>query len=340
MFLRLLLVLSAAALASQAQPTVGLIDFYGLRKTSPERLQKELGLRLGGPLPAAKSLLEDKLEAINGIVASHIEAACCVSGQAILYIGIEEKGAPHFELHPPVAGSAVPLLPGEIRDTYRALLEALATASRNGFTAEDWTRGHSLITDGPSRLLQLKLIELAEPNRELLERALAEGDEEERAMAAYVIGYVKKKPLVVNRLQAALRDSEAAVRANALRSLAAFSKLAQVDRESEIKVEPTWMVEMLHSIVWSDRQNTVRILLNLTEARDEKLLALLRERSVESLAEMARWKHLPHALPHFLLLGRASEWKEDEIQAAWSENREAAIERMLKAIKKKNEPPR
>ena len=340
MLLRSLLFLVIATATSQAQPKIGLIDYYGLRKTSAERIQKELGLRVGGPLPASKSQLEDKLEAMSGVVASHIEAACCVEGQAILYVGIEEKGGPHFDLNPPVSGSAVPLLPAEIRDTYRALLDALGTASRNGFTAEDWTRGHSLITDGPSRLLQLKLIELAEPSRTVLEQALAQGDDEERAMAAYVIGYVAKKPLVVNKLQAALRDPEAAVRANALRSLAAFAKLAQVDRESEIKVEPTWMVEMLHSIVWSDRQNTVRILLNLTETRDEKLLALLRERSVDALAEMARWKHLPHALPYFLLLGRVSEWSEGEIQRAWSENREGGLERMLKAIKKKNEPPR
>ena len=339
MLLRFLPLAWITAGLAAAQPTIGLIDFYGVRKASTDRIQKELGLRVGGPLPA-KTLTEDKLEAIGGIVAGHLEAACCVNGQAILYIGVEEKGAPHFDLNAPVDGAAVPLLPGEIRDTYRALLEALATASRNGFTAEDWTRGHSLITDGPSRLLQLKLIELAEPNREVLAQALARGDDEERAMAASVIGYVRRKDLVVNSLQTALRDSEAAVRANALRSLAAFAKLAQTDPQSEVRVAPTWMVEMLHSIVWSDRQNAVRVLLNLTETREEKLLALLRERAPQTLAEMARWKHLPHALPYFLLLGRSSEWTEDEIQKAWNENREAAIERMLKAIKKKNDVPR
>lgn len=326
---------AAAVSLLHAQPKVGLIDYYGLRKVSAERVQKELGLKAGDPLPGSKSLLEDKLENLNGVVSSHIEAVCCVNAQAILYVGIEEKGAPHFDLNPPISGSAVPLLPGGIRDAYRSLLEALHAASRRGDTSEDWTRGHSLISDQEARSWQLKLLALADANQAALEKALAEGDDEERAMAAYVIGYVSKKPEVVNRLQAALRDSEAAVRANALRSLAAMAKLGQTDREAGVRVEATWMVEMLHSVVWIDRQNAIRILLNLTETREEKLMTLIRERAIEPLTEMARWKHLPHALPYFVLLGRACDWKDAEIEQSWSQDRNAAIERMLKSLKKK-----
>jgi len=37
-----------------------------------------------------------------------------------------------------------------------------------------------------------------------------------------------------------------------------------------------------------------------------------------ALTEMARWKHLPHALPAFILLGRMAGRSESEIQAAWA----------------------
>ena len=57
-------------------------------------------------------------------------------------------------------------------------------------------------------------------------------------------------------------------------------------------------------------------------------LAHLRERALPALIEMARWKHLAHALPAFILLGRMAGLPETEIQEAWkSGDRERVIAR-------------
>src|SRR5712671_6192182 len=77
---------------------VGVIDFYGLRKTSESQLRKALGVREGDLLPASKGDAEAKLDQVSGVVESHLEAVCCDDGHTILYVGIEERGATHFDL--------------------------------------------------------------------------------------------------------------------------------------------------------------------------------------------------------------------------------------------------
>ena len=272
-------------------------------------------------------------EEIDGIVAARVEAVCCTGpGRPILYVGIEEKGSIHFDVRPTFEGSGVPILPGDITTAYRQLIEAMAGAVRTGQSAEDWSRGHSLLVDETSRGWQLRLQQLADPNLDALRQALKEGDEEERAIAAYTIGYVTKKPAVVNDLQLAMRDPGAKVRENALRSLAAFTVLARRDPDLGMQVLPTWIVEMLHSLDWTDRQQALQVLVTLTEVREPKLMQLLKERSRDTLVEMARWKHLPHALPAYVLLGRAFGMAETEIERTWAaDEREKTITAILKA---------
>ncbi len=79
------------------QPKVGLIDFYGQRRVSEERLLKAMGIRPGSALPPSKLALEEQLEEVDNVVRAHIEATCCFNGGAILYAGIEERGANGFQ---------------------------------------------------------------------------------------------------------------------------------------------------------------------------------------------------------------------------------------------------
>ncbi len=118
------------------------------------------------------------------------------------------------------------------------------------------------------------------------------------------------------------------MRANALRALAAVAVLARTDPELGLRVEPTWLIEMLNSIFWSDRYRAACALVNLTEDRNPRILDHIRERALASLIEMARWKALTHALPAFLLLGRVGGLPESEIHEAWERGeREKVIAR-------------
>lgn len=330
-----LLCAAAAALPCLGQaPRIGVIDFYGLNKVSVEKVRAALGVKEGDPLPASKADVEERIEAVGGIVRASLEATCCEDGKAILYVGVEERGAPHFDYLDEPAGNAG--LPAEIALAYGGFLEAVEHAARTGTAGEDLSRGHSLMADETARAFQLRFVELAEKHLDALRKALRESaDAEHRAIAAYVIGYAPQKRLVVNDLQQAIRDPDPTVRSNAQRALGAIAVLGQSDPELGIRVEPTWFVEMLYSLSWTDRNNAAVALVNFTEKRDPRILAHLRERALPALAQMSRWKHLPHALPSFILLGRMAGLPEEEIQDAWRKGeREPVIGRALRGSAK------
>jgi hypothetical protein len=183
---------------------------------------------------------------------------------------------------------------------------------------------------------QQKFVELAEAYLPKIREVLREShDEEHRAIAAYLIGYAPRKQDVVNDLQHALRDPDDTVRNNAMRALGAIAVLAARNSESGIKISPTWFLEMLDSLIWSDRITATGILLTLTERRDAEMLARIRERSLPALLEMARWKHLPHALPPFVLLGRVAGVEEKTIQDLWAKGDRESLLRKVESPEKK-----
>lgn len=332
-----ILLLAGSVLAAQqiASPRIGIIEFYGLHKVSEKEVRKVLGFAEGDPLPTSKGDVEDRLEKIPGVYMSHLEATCCTDGKIVLYVGIEERGAPHFDLHDPPEGAV--LLPHDIEDAYHDFLSAVNEAVRTGQTGENLSQGHSLMENATARAAQLQFIALADKNLKVLEDVLRNSyDEEQRAIAAYVIGYASKKTEVVNDLQWALRDYDQSVRSNAARAMAALAVLAEKDPKSGIKIEPTWFIEMLNSIAWTDRHNAATVLVDLTDKRNPDTLEELRADALPSLVDMARWKDLSHALPAYILLGRIAGFPEKQIQDDWSRgDRETVIEAALKQGREK-----
>jgi hypothetical protein len=309
----------------QTPPRIRVLDFYGLRKVPEGKVRQALGVKEGDPLPHSKGDAEERIDGVQGVVESHLEAVCCDAGKMILYIGIEERGAPHFDLREPPESDVH--LSEQITSSYRRFLESFEAAVRRGSTAEDLTHGHSLMADPASRADQEMFIPLAKDHlKELRDVLRYSADEDQRAVAAYVIGYTPVKKEVVNDLQYALKDADAGVRNNAVRALMALAVLARLDPNYGMKIEPTWFIEMLNSLSWSDRTQALKALQILTDKRDVLVLDQLRERALPSLVEMARWKTLSHALPAFVLLGRVAAMPDDQVQAAWTRgDRESVI---------------
>jgi hypothetical protein len=326
--LRLLVPLLAPALLfAQSPPRIGIIDFYGAHKTTPAELRKVLGVREGAVLSGSRAEVEERLEEMPNVVRARLSAACCEAGNAILYVGIEERGAPHFDLRSTPEGELY--VPTEVADAYQTFLDAIRAAPRSGGVTEDLSRGHSLLSDPAARRMQERFVTLAEQHAAEL-RAVLRGaaDDQQRAIAAYVIGYHPQKPRIVDDVIYALQDADSTVRANAMRSLAALAVYAAKNPEAGLKVSPTWLIEMLNSLEWSDRNNAAVTLVTLTEAREAGLLALLKQRALPSLVEMAAWRHLPHALPAYILVGRIAGVSEPALQKAWSDgNRDTVIRR-------------
>ena len=335
MYLRLILSLFLLGSLARAQapaaataippPSIGVIDFYGLGKVPQARIRQTLGFHEGDPFPRSKAGIEEHLNTLAGVVESHLEAVCCDAGQTVLYVGIEERGAPHFDLRETPEGEIA--LPPEMTAAYRDFLDALEAAARRGSTAQDLTNGHSLMADPATRDIQLRFPAMAKEHLAELRDALRNSaDDDQRAMAAYIIAYAPSKSDIADDLQFALRDPDPAVRANAVQGMMALGVYARLHPDAGLKLESTWLVEMLHSLSWSDRDHALQALQIFTDQRDAALLGELRERALPALVEMSRWKTLAHALPAVVLTGRVAGWSDQQIQDAWTRgDREAVI---------------
>ncbi len=334
--LRLLLIpFFAVSSLAVAQPRVGIVELYGAKKATADKIRKAIAISPGDAIPKSKLDLEEQITTVSGVVRASVSAVCCDEGKAILFVGVQERGTEGFEFRDEPTGTEE--LPPEITTAFQDFTVAMAEAVKKGDAAEDISKGHSLMQNLAARQLQERFIGLAEMNPAKLEAVIKDSaNPEHRAIAAVVLGYFPKKRLVVDTLQLAMRDPDEGVRNNAMRSLSAIAALAEKEPGLEIRVQPTWFIEMLRSVVWTDRNKAAFTLVNMTEKRDAKLLERIKERAVPELVEMARWKSLPHALPNYILLGRVAGIEEQRLMDEWGAgHREKIIEEALDALSPK-----
>ncbi len=314
-------------------PRIGSIEFFGLHKTGESTVRRALGVKEGDLLPRSKADAEDHIDHISGVVESHIEGVCCENGNLTLFVGIEEKGATHFELREPPDGDST--LPDDVVKVYHHLIESAKNTARFT-TAEDLTQGHALSADRDTREVQEQFLPVVKLYLNEIRHVLHDSaDEEQRAIAAYAIGYAPIKADVVDDLQFALKDADAAVRSNATRGLKAIAVYVRLHPGATWRVEATWFVEMLNSLSIGDRTQALDILQILTDKRDPSIMDHLRERSMPALVEMARWKTLSRALPAFILVGRMTDLTDDQIHDAWTKGDRESVITQATAKKKK-----
>ncbi len=324
----LVLCLLAAALAAGQAPRVGDIEIYGLNRIAAERVRRALNVKGGDELPPSKGDLEDRLEQIPGVVQARVEAVCCEEGRAVLFVGIEERGARHFAFRSEPAGQAT--LPSGIIEIYEHFLEALQEAAQGGAMAEDLTEGHPLSSDLAVRAYQKQFVALARDNLKILREVLRNGsDPEQRAIAAAIVNYAPDKAAVLDDLQYAMQDPDEAVRANAMRAVNAIAVLAAKKPDLGLRIPSTWFVEMLNSISLSDRTRAASALVNLTDKDARAALDQIRARALPSVVEMARWKTLRFALPAYILIGRMAGMTEKQIEDSWTKGEREAVIRKV-----------
>ena len=314
--------------AVDVSPRIGLIEVFGAHKVSLQKIRTAVRAKIGDPLPPSEAT-EDRINKISGITASRLEAVCCTSDKrTILYVGVEERDSPHLEFNPAPSGDAQ--MPANLYDDYLSLLEAVEASIRGHNADEDLTHGYSLMADPYARFIQQGFPSLVEKDLTFLDKVIRESsDPEQRAAAVYLLQYGprgRQAKLITDDLQFALRDQEDIVRKNAVRALHAVYIGATLQHDENVSIEPTWFVEMLNSVVFSDRRRASQILVDLTEGRKPSTLDLIRERALPSILEMARWHTLDHALPAFVIAGRLAGFEEKEIKDAWlREDRESIL---------------
>jgi len=313
--------LIASGLACAQAPPIGLVELYGVRKVPAERIRSAIGVRTGDPLAVPKAEIEERLGKVPGVVAARVSAVCCAGDAAVLYVGIEERDAPHVEFRTPPAANLsldeAPLL------TYR------------DFAGYFGGPGRAADPTGPTAEAYSKNFEhLARDHADNLHRVLREsGDTEQRAMAADILRYAPLTRAVVDDLQYALLDSDRTVRSTAMRSLQALApRVAAADPDLGIRIELTWFVELLNSLDWYDRDQAATALVGLTQVSDQGALDFMRARALAALIDMARWRTPAHAHAAFVLVGRIAGLKEKDIEQAWRRGeRERVIKDALKS---------
>jgi hypothetical protein len=318
-YVLLLFAVALLAPADDITPKIGVVEVFGAHKVSPDKIRSALGAGPGDHLPIREEA-EERIDAVSGVLTSYVEAICCDGGKPILYVGIEEKNGIHLDFHPAPTGDIA--LSQEILDKYSTLLDSLGASLRGNTADEDLTHGYSLSADAEVRAIQESLIPLVDRDFANVQQAIREsGDASARAAATYVLQYASRTPHtskeIGDTLQYALQDPASGVRENALAALKAVMVGARLHPEQGIHIAPTWFIELMNSLQWSDRHSASLALLTFTERRNPEVLAQLRDRALPSVLEMARWHDLKHALPGFILAGRLAGWDEKQIQEAW-----------------------
>ena len=333
---RWLPLLAAGSLAAQV-PGVREINLYGLRGVTPEAVRHASRLQSGEPLPPSKSDMEERIAAVPGVRNARVEAVCCQGKDVTAFIGIEERTGPHVVFHALPAGQAA--LPPELMAAYQ---EFLATLRQRAGAP----RGEPRPPREPALVeIEDKFTTFATEHLAELRAALRDDpDDAERAAAAIVIGYVPDKTAIIDDLVYAAHDPDESVRSNAIRSLEAAAIVGAADPAQGIRIAPGAVIDLLHSVVLSDRLETVDLFVTLTDRRDQEALAMLRVRALRTLIEMARWESLRYALRPFLLVGRVAGVPEQEIQQRWSNGeREQVIRKavdLLRTIAPANAAPK
>ena len=322
--------LSIAALfvcAAQAQlPRIGDINFYGLRKLSAEQILAAARLAPGDTVPGSRTELEDRIVALPDVMEAQVQSVCCEGDHTTIFIGIHERGEADVEFRVPPSGAST--LPEDLMTRYRQYSGELLRAEMNG-------KGDA--ADPTMRRDQEEFRTFAAAHILKLRAELRTGsDAEQRAAAATIIGYSAGKKAAVDDLLFAIQDPDEGVRTNGLRALAAIAALARRQPALGLRIPPAGLVDLLNSVVLSDRMESTKVLLVLTERQNAATLDQIRERALPSLAEMARWQTLSYALPPFELLGRVAGLTDTNLKESWEKSdREAVIQKALDSAPKK-----
>lgn len=322
--LAVLLALAPVPLHGQDMPPIGIIDFYGLRALPESTARAALGIRIGDTI-GSSAAPRSRLRALPGVADAQLNFACCSDdGKVILFVGVAESGAPVNVFNAAPTGS-VRLPDGLVR--LRAMFDdTLMSAVRQGKASERDSAGHAFFEHPALSAIQHRLLGIAAAQLPLLRDVVQHSaNAEHRATAAQILGYAPNVGDVVPDLERAIHDPDETVRNNAMRALAVIALYAQQLPSAGIRVSPAPFIDMLNSVIWTDRNKSSLALYQLTTGRDSALLAALRANAVPALRDIARWRSPGHAFAGFMVLGRVEGIPEQALQQAWQKGDRSVV---------------
>ena len=318
------------AALKEPEPIIALIETYGLCSVSRDSVIEAAGLQVGDDL--RETNMRQAIERIEAIPGVHKAAAAGIYGKLlkdeklglVLYLGINEEGSRQLLFRRAPSGDDT--LPVEIVDANDTEQRAFGIAAAKGQFGEDRLEGHSLAADPELRAAQEQFIPLANTHWDTLVDVLHNSrDATQRAIAAKVIAYAKNKESVVQELVPALHDPDAAVRNNSTRALSVIFSYAKAHPDKAISPPADLvrrLIDMLHSLEWTDRNKSTALLVSLDE--NKLVLGEMSKKAVPGLVEMSRWQSA-HGAMAFMLLGRLDDMTHDESRLVWQRGGQSSV---------------
>jgi hypothetical protein len=312
LFLFIVILLASNTAAQDKSKLIGEIEFFGYAGVDLNKVKAALPIHEKDDFSlesfsAQAEALREAIKQAAGRAPTDLGSTCCDDqGNWIVFIGLSGR-TPQYN-HP--SGSRT-RLPKNIVALYERFIKVNMEEVQKGAAAEDHSKGYALSVSGPLRSIQLEMRAYA-LNRTALLQAVLEGsaDDEQRIVAAELLGYARRSRAQISSLVKANRDSNGTVRNNATRAL-----LVLVDSNIKVaaQIPVADFVVLLLSGTWTDINKASGLLFNITRYRDAKVLAQLRTREVlNRLIEMARWR-VGHGNAARYILGRLAAIDEEKL---------------------------
>lgn len=308
---------------------IAVVDLYGLRKVKEADVRQALRISVGDSIDLnsfTKKEIVGRMREIPGVKKADIGLVCCYGAEAgwILYGGISENENDSMPLFS--APRDTVKLPAEIISTAEKFDSLFFAAIQNGDSGEDDSQGYTLSDNAAVRACQQDYMRYARLWLPILKKTLRSsyiGDQ--RAIAATIIAYSSNKKEAVDDLLYAIHDPYADVRNNASRALAILADYAINNQGTGIHIPADDFIQMIRSVVWTDRNKGIFVLVSLTAGRDSSVMAQLKKNSLPELIEMAGWTNPGHAGAAFMILGRMAGYENSEIIAGVSSDKRLAM---------------
>ena len=321
--------ISAASTALLAEP-VGGIEFFGCQGMDVAAIRQALAVRSGDAYTAeTKDLVSRAVLKATGKPPTDIAAVCCdAEGRRLLFIGLAGATSKPLKLNPVPSGAS--RLPEPFVSLYQRVDRAIEAAVRKGghSAEEDDSQGYALIKDPAARSLQLAARRwILKHEKQIYDVLAHSSDAAHRRIASDAVGYGRQSARQLQALVRASQDADDEVRNNATRALGV---LVRADPGKALAIPPDFFIHMLNAGSWTDRNKGAALLVQLTESRNPKMLALIGAGAFDSLVEMASWKGLSHAYFARMLLGRVAGVAESQLGELVSKE---SAEQLLDAVR-------
>lgn len=290
----LIIILLASGAIAQDKPKlpklIGEIEFFGLSGIDLNKIRAALPFHekdefSGETFPDLAEKTAAAIKQLTGHTPTDINSTCCdAQGNWIIFIGLSGKT---IRYNDPPKGTA--RLPEDVLKLYDRFSKVMMESVAQGQSGEDRSQGYALSESPPLRAIQLEMRAYAVGHEALLLSVLSNAaDDQQRIVAAHLLGYAKQSPAQLAALVRAHRDMNGTVRNNATRALLV---LAESNPKVAMKIPVAGFVEQLLSGTWTDLNKASGLLDLITRGSKAKMPVALRRKEVhDRLIEMARWR--------------------------------------------------